>query len=223
MDSVLRDLHRLIDHAVLQPEATEEDVRRACQDARRYHLCAVAVNPVWVAVADTELVGSETKVLSTTGFPLGAARSDIKLSEAIKAVSDGAREIDMVANIGWLVSGQFQSAAAEIAKLRKNLPYNVVLKVIIEAGKLTPRQQMDAVNVVVDGGGQFVKTGTGFFGEATIELVRLLHRAADGRIEVKAAGGIRSLETCRSMLQAGATRLGSSATVAIMREYRAGR
>lgn len=223
MDAVLRDLHRRIDHAVLQPEAAEEDVRRACQDAQRYDLCAVAVNPVWVAVADAELVGSDTKVLSTTGFPLGATRTDAKLSEAIKAVSDGAREIDMVANIGWLVSGRYQAATAEIAELRKNLPYNVVLKVIIEAGKLTPRQQLDAVSVVADGGGQFVKTGTGFFGQATEEQVRLLHQAADGRVEVKAAGGIKNLETCRRMLKAGATRLGSSASLAIMREYQAAR
>jgi deoxyribose-phosphate aldolase len=221
MEALLTDLPRRLDHAALNAETTEEDVRRACRLARRYHLYAVAVNSVWVATAREELLGSDSSVLSTVGFPLGANRPDIKVSEAVKAVSDGAREIDMVANIGWLVSERYRAVQAEIAQLRESLPYNVVLKVIIEASKLTTQQQVAATEAVVDGGAQFVKTGTGFCGAATVEQVRTLREAAAGRVEVKAAGGIRTLESCRDMLRAGAARLGSSACGQIMEAFRA--
>jgi deoxyribose-phosphate aldolase len=139
--------------------------------------------------------------------------------EAVKGVRDGAHEIDMVTNIGWLVSDRFSLAETEIAEVRKVLPYNVVLKVIIEAGFLSEKQRINATRAVINGGAQFVKTCTGFFGGATVEQVRTLHRAAAGQIEVKASGGIRTFEQCRQLLEAGATRLGSSASVAIIREW----
>jgi len=156
--------------------------------------------------------------LSVAGFPLSASRPDVKLFEATKGVSDGASEIDMVANVGWLASERYTDVEDEIRLLRKGLPYNVVLKVIIEAGKLSPEQQVEATKCVINGGAQFVKTCTGFFGGATVEQVRTLHKAAGGQIEVKASGGIKTLEQCRKLLTAGATRLGSSSSVAIMLE-----
>lgn len=220
MQVTISDLNRRFDHAALMPETTEADIVRLCGEAREYDFHGVAVNPVWIVLARDELTGSRVKVVSVAGFPLGASTTEIKLAEAVQAVGSGAHEIDMVANIGWLVSGQAGKVEREIRELRDNLPYNVLLKVIIEAGKLDSKQLMDAVKATTDGGAQFVKTSTGFFGGATVEQVELLSRAAQGKIEVKASGGIRTLEQCRQLIEAGASRLGSSASAAIMKEYR---
>ncbi len=217
---MLHNINRRFDHAALKPEVDEASIRRLCAEAREYAFFAVAVNPVWVSVARRELQGSAVRILSVAGFPLGASRTDIKVLEAVKGVSDGAHEIDMVANIGWLVSNRLSEAEGEIAAVRKALPHNVILKVIIEAGCLSEAQQVDATRAVVNGGAQFVKTCTGFFGGATVEQVRTLCRAAGGDIEVKASGGIRTLEQCLHLLEAGATRLGSSASVDIVNEWR---
>lgn len=195
-------------------------MRQACREAKTHQFFSVAVNPVWVTTACDELQGSNVKILSVAGFPLSASRTDVKLFEAIKGVSDGAHEIDMVANVGWMVDGRFSAVEAEIAEIRKGLPFNVLLKVIIEAGKLSVEQQRKATRAVVAGGAQFVKTSTGFFGGATVDQVRVLSEEAAGEIEVKASGGIRTLAQCRELLEAGATRLGSSSSVAIMNELR---
>jgi deoxyribose-phosphate aldolase len=221
VSDLLSNLHRRFDHAALKPDVTEATIRQLCAEARAYRFCSVAVNPIWVSLARELLSGDAVRVLSVSGFPLGAARTDVKVIEAVKGVADGAHEIDMVANIGWLASDQCTEAEREIADVREALPHNVVLKVIIEAGCLTAQQQRDATLAVVNGGAQFVKTCTGFFGGATVEQVRLLRDAANGRIEVKASGGVRTLAQCRDLLAAGATRLGSSASVAIMRELAA--
>ncbi len=218
MDNILKNLNLRFDHAALGPEVDEAAVRKLCDEARQYELYSVAVNPIWVKTAVEGLSGSSVKVLSVAGFPLGASRSEIKLAEAVCGAHDGAAEIDMVANIGWLVSGRYSDVEAEIRAIRDMLPEDAVLKVIIEAGKLTTEQQVEATKCVVSGGAQFVKTSTGFFGGATVEQVRTLVEAAQGKIEVKASGGIRTLEHCRAMLEAGATRLGSSSSVAIMKE-----
>lgn len=221
MDKILKNLCRRFDHAALNPEVDERTVKQVCREAQKYNFCTVAVNPVWVKLAADELRGSEVRVLSVAGFPLSANRTDVKLFEAIRAVKDGASEIDMVANVGWLVSDRFNDVTTEIREMRDNLPYNVVLKVIIEAGKLNSQQQTEATRRTIEGGAQFVKTCTGFFGGATVDQVRVLHKAAGGRIEVKASGGIRTLKQCRDLLEAGATRLGSSASVDIMNELAA--
>lgn len=220
MKDLPADLNLRFDHAALHPEADERTIRTLCGQARKWRFCSVAVNPSWVRTASEELQGSSVKVLSVAGFPLSASRTDVKVFEAVKGVSDGAREIDMVANVGWLVSGRFSEVESEIDEVSRNLPYNVILKVIIEAGKLNREQQVLATKCVVNGGAQFVKTCTGFFGGATVEQVRTLHEAAGGKIEVKASGGIRTLEQCRRLLEAGATRLGSSASVEIMQELK---
>jgi deoxyribose-phosphate aldolase len=221
MSDLLFHLHWRFDHAALKPDVTEEEIRKLCAEARAHQFYSVAVNPIWVSPARQELAGSNVKVLSVSGFPLGAARTDVKVIEAVKGVSDGAHEIDMVANIGWLVSDRFADAEREIAAVREALPHNVILKVIIEAGCLTEQQQRDATATVITGGAQFVKTCSGFFGAATVEQVQSLQAAAKGQIEVKASGGIRTLRQCRDLLAAGATRLGSSASVSIMHELAA--
>jgi deoxyribose-phosphate aldolase len=137
MNDLLDNLNRRFDHAALMPEVDEPAVRKLCQEAIEHQFYAVAVNPVWVKTAADELRGSTVKILSVAGFPLSASRTDIKLAEAVKGVNDGAHEIDMVANVGWLVSGRYKEVEAEIAEIRRNLPFNVVLKVIIEAGNLS--------------------------------------------------------------------------------------
>ena len=220
MTSLLHELNRRFDHAALHSEVDEATVIRVCNEAREYGFFAVAVNPAWTATAAEALRGSAVKVLGVAGFPLSAHRTDIKVMEAVKGVRDGASEIDMVANVGWLVSGRYRDVESEIRQVRESLPYNVVLKVIIEAGKLSVEQQVAATRCVIEGGAQFVKTCTGFFGGATPEQVRTLREAAAGRIEVKASGGIRTLEQCRGLLEAGATRLGSSSSVQIVEEWR---
>ncbi|MDH3891749.1 MAG: deoxyribose-phosphate aldolase [candidate division Zixibacteria bacterium] len=217
----MNKLNRRFDHAALKPEVDEAAVRTLCKEAIENDFYSVAINPVWVRTAADELKGSAVKILSVAGFPLSAARTDVKLFEAIKGVDDGAHEIDMVANVGWMVSDRFKEVETEIAEIRSKLPFNVVLKVIIEAGKLTTEQQIEATKCIINAGAQFVKTCTGFFGGATLEQIRTLHEAAAGQIEVKASGGIRTLEQCREFLAAGATRLGSSSSVAIMGELNA--
>ena len=221
MSDVLSNLNRCFDHAALKPEVDEQTVRTLCREAIEHDFYSVAINPVWVRTAADELKGSAVKILSVAGFPLSASRTDVKLFEALRGVDDGAHEIDMVANVGWMVSGRFKEVEQEIAEIRKKLPFNIVLKVIIEAGKLTSEQQIETTKCVINAGAQFVKTCTGFFGGATVEQVKTLYEAAAGQIEVKASGGIRTLGQCREFLTAGATRLGSSSSVAIMKELEA--
>ncbi len=215
---ILRDLNQRFDHAALSSETDEKAVRTACDEAVRLGFFSVAVNPVWTSLVAELLADTQVKVLGVAGFPLGASRTNIKAAEASNGVADGAHEMDMVANIGHLISGEFARVEEEISTIRRALPYNVVLKVIIEAGKLTEQQQVDATRAVANGGAQFVKTCTGFFGGATTGQVATLVRAAAGEIEVKASGGIKTLEQCRELLGAGATRLGSSASASIMAE-----
>ncbi len=218
-DSILHDLNRRFDHAALHSETTEADIHRLCNEAITHNFYSVAVNPIWTATAVSLLKNSDVQVLGVSGFPLGAIRTDSKIDEAVRGVEDGATEIDMVANIGWIVSGQMNRAESEIAMIRKALPKEVVLKVIIEAGKLDTDQQITATKAVIHAGAQFVKTCTGFFGGATVDQVTTLHNTANGQIEVKASGGIRTLEDSLALLKAGATRLGSSASPAIVRKW----
>jgi deoxyribose-phosphate aldolase len=220
IDPILNQLHSRIEHALLHAEADESAIRRLCAEAIEYDLYAAVVNPVWVKVAAEALFESKVCLVSVVGFPLGANRTDIKVAEAVEAAQDGAHEIDMVANIGWLASNQFSEVAAEIRKVRRQLPPEIILKVIIEAGKLTDHQQIGSVMAVINGGAQFVKTSTGFFGRATVDQVKRLAVSAAGRIQVKASGGIKTVEDCCQLLQAGATRLGSSSGPAIMRQFK---
>jgi deoxyribose-phosphate aldolase len=221
MTALPQTLARFIDHTMLRVNATEQDVRAVCSQAREHRFLGVVVNPVWVRLAAELMSESPVKVISVAGFPLGSNRSDLKVAEAAEAVEDGALEIDMVANIGWLCSGRFLDAEAEIRKVHRNLPDNVVLKVIIEAGQLSHTQQQDAVTAAINAGAQYVKTGTGFFGAVTVEQVRTLIEIARGQIEIKASGGIRQISECLALLDAGATRLGTSASVEIMVQLKA--
>lgn len=222
MNDVLANLNRRFDHAALKSDVNEKDVIQICNDAKQFDFFSVAVNPVWVKLAAEQLQNTQVKILATAGFPLGANRTDIKVAESTKAVSDGADEIDMVANIGWIKSGDYEQVEKEISEVRKSIPFNIILKIIIEAPMLTKSEQADATKAVFQGGAQFVKTCTGFFGGATVEQVQSLVKAAGGQIEVKASGGIRTLQQCRELLEAGATRLGSSSSVQIIKSLKNG-
>ncbi len=218
MQSILHDLNRRFDHTLLRPDAESADIARLCDEARRHEFYAVCVNPIWVELATERLTESETRVVTVAGFPLGASRTDVKIVEAVKGAIDGACEIDVVANIGWLVSEEYARVECELTDIRRMLPQETGLKVIIEASKLNQAQRVAATEIVVNSGAQFVKTGTGFFGVAETAQVQTLVKAARGQIGVKAAGGIKTLAQCRELLETGATRLGCSASVIIMDE-----
>ena len=216
---MIENLHRYFDHALLYPEVTESDITRLCKEAIEYDLFSIAINPCWVKHAKSVLSGTNVKILSAVGFPLSANTTEIKSAEAAWSVEDGADEIDMVANVGWLAMGEYGKVEKEIALVRKAIGENILLKVIIECPRISAEVQVGAVSAVINGGTQFVKTCTGFFGGATVEMVERLFKAASGQIKVKASGGIKTLADTTALINAGAERIGSSSSVAIMNEY----
>lgn len=209
----------LIEHTLLRVNTTESEIRALCAQASEFQFYGVVISPVWVKAAASELANSPVKVVTVAGFPLGANRTDIKVAEAVEAAEDGAQEIDLVANIGWLVSNRYLDVEAEIRKVRRNLPETVLLKVIVEASQLSEKQLQESAKVVLNSGAQYIKTGTGFSGGVTAHQTITLANIIQGRIGIKAAGGIKTLSDCRALLNAGATRLGCSGSVDIMREF----
>jgi deoxyribose-phosphate aldolase len=212
------ELARYIDHTLLKPEATEEQVLQLCREAVQFHFAAVCVNPSWVRLAAQAVCRSEVVVCSVVGFPLGATVPDVKAYEARRAICDGAREIDMVINIGALKSGQDelvrQDIHAVIAACREMGAHS---KVIIEAALLTDEEKVKACTLAKEVGADFVKTSTGFGpGGATVQDVQLMRRVVGKEMGIKAAGGIRDAEATRQMIQAGATRVGASASLKIV-------
>jgi deoxyribose-phosphate aldolase len=216
--STALDISGLIDHTILKPDATGEDVRRVCSEALRYRFASVCVNPYWVRFVATELAGSPVKVCSVVGFPLGANSTAIKAAEAAQAVRDGAQEIDMVLNIGELKAG---NDAAVLADLREVAAVahagGAILKVILETALLDDAQKVRACELAKQACADFVKTSTGFGpGGATVADIALLRRTVGPDLGVKASGGIRTLDDLRAMVDAGANRIGASASVRIV-------
>jgi deoxyribose-phosphate aldolase len=216
----LADLAGSIDHTLLKPEAGPDAIDRLCAEARECGFAAVCVNPYWVARAAGELAGSPVAVASVCGFPLGATSTESKRCEAVRAVEDGATEVDMVLNLGLAHAGRWKEAeedmAVVVAAARAG---GASVKVILECGLLDDDQKEEAALRAVAAGAAFVKTSTGFLaGGATVHDVGLLARTVAGRARVKASGGIRSLGQARAMLAAGAGRLGTSSGVAIIEE-----
>lgn len=210
----------LIDHTILRPEASEADIARACAEARRYGFASVCVNPYWVRFAAGALSGSSTKVCAAVGFPLGASEPDIKVAETERALADGAAEIDMVQNIGALRSGNRDLVSKEIRRIAEVAhAHGGILKVILETCLLTDDEKIEVCKLAAAAGADFVKTSTGFSKSgATVEDVMLLRRSVGDSVGVKAAGGIRTLAVLQRMISAGANRIGTSASVQIMRE-----
>lgn len=214
------DIAAWIDHTLLKPDATEEQVRKLCAEARQYHFASVCVNPVWVRFAAEQLAGSGVPVCAVAGFPLGATPAMLKVLEALTCLNAGAREIDMVMNIGALRGEAWSVVLDDIQAVADNVHnQDGLLKVILETGALTRSEKITACLLCEAAGADFVKTSTGFGpGGATVEDVDLMYRVVGGRLKVKASGGIRNYATALAMVQAGATRLGASAGVQIVQE-----
>ena len=212
-----RELARLLDHSVLKPEATLADIRSGFDAARALGVGFYCVQPYWVRIAAAALGGSDTQVISVVGFPHGCDRADVKARAAAAAVDDGAREIDTVMNFGALRSGEIDDVTADIAAVVRAVP-GIPVKVILEAAALDDAQKRLACIVARDAGAAFVKTSTGFHpaGGATVHDVRLMRATVGAGIGVKASGGIRTLDDVRAMLDAGASRIGTSASAAIL-------
>ena len=222
---VPRDLARYIDHTLLRQDATADQIDKLCAEAREHHFAAVCINPVWVRRAADNLRGTEVPVASVVGFPFGASTGEIKAMETRRATRDGAREIDMVINIGSLKSGLYDEVRRDIAAVSDACrEAGAINKVIIEAALLTDEEKVIACRLAQEAKADFVKTSTGYAsGGATVYDVALMREAVGPKMGVKAAGGIRTAEDVTEMIAAGATRIGASAGVKIVTGERGAR
>lgn len=211
---------RYIDHTLLKPEATPADIAKLCNEAREYRFAAVCVNPTFVKQCAQALQGSGVAIASVVGFPLGANTTESKVSETRQAISEGATEIDMVIEVGRLKAREDAAVRGEIAAV-VNAAHgaNALVKVIIEAALLTDEEKVLACRLAQTAGADLVKTSTGFGpGGATVHDVELMRRTVGDKMGVKAAGGIRNYDQAMAMIRAGASRIGASAGVAIVKE-----
>ena len=210
----------MIDHTLLKPDATRTDIETLCREAAEYKFASVCVNPTWVGLCALLLQGSGVKVCSVVGFPLGATTADTKHFETRRAIFDGAREIDMVINVGALKSGDLRLVERDIESVTVPCRESGVLsKVIIEAALLTDDEKVTACTLAKAAAADYVKTSTGFGpGGATAADVMLMRQVVGEEMGVKAAGGVRDLESLKAMVAAGATRVGASAGVRIVQE-----
>lgn len=207
---------KLIDHTLLKPAATRQDIHRLCEEARQYGFFSVCINPVWVSYAKEQLKGSDVKVCTVIGFPLGANTTAVKVYETEDALKNGADEIDMVINIGALKAKEYQTVLQDIQAVRKACMGHV-LKVIIETSQLTDEEKVKACELSAQAEADFVKTSTGFTGGgATAPDVALMRKSIPAHMQVKASGGVRSRADFDAMVAAGATRIGASSGVKIV-------
>jgi deoxyribose-phosphate aldolase len=211
------NLAKYIDHTILKPQTTEEQVKVVCAEAREHGFFSVCVNPCYVSLVKKELEGSETKVCSVISFPLGANIPEVKAFEATKAIEDGADEIDMVINIGALKDGKYDYVREDIKAVVEACKGKALLKVIIEACLLTNEEKVKACELSKEAGADYVKTSTGFStGGATAEDIALMRKTVGPELGVKASGGVRDFEGAKKMIDAGASRIGASSSVAIV-------
>jgi deoxyribose-phosphate aldolase len=217
------EIAALIDHTVLKPEAVRADILRVCAEAREYLFASVCVNPYWVPLVARELSGSGVKVCTVVSFPFGASSTESKAAETAAAIRMGAREIDMVMNVGAMRSGAVEDVQHDIAAVvEASHPSGAIVKVILETALLTNEQKVLACRLSQAAGADFVKTSTGFSSAgATVEDIETMRRTVGPAMGVKASGGIRTLEDFRKMVAAGASRIGASAGVQIVNASRA--
>src|SRR5437870_5411712 len=215
-----KDWASLIDHTLLKPDATDEDIKRLCDEAARFRFASVCVNPTWVRAAACNLQGTGIPVCTVIGFPLGATLSDVKAYEARRSIFDGAREVDMVINVGALKSGDDCLVEHDIRSVVEVAHASAVTcKVIIETALLTDDEKVRACLAAKKAGADFVKTSTGFSkGGATVADIALMRRTVGSELGVKASGGVKGLDDARKMVAAGATRIGASVGVKIAQE-----
>jgi deoxyribose-phosphate aldolase len=212
----------MVDHTLLKPNATQSEIARLCEEARTHGFASVCVNPSYVAYCAQLLRGSAVKVCTVIGFPLGSTTSTVKAVEARDAIANGAQEIDMVINVGALKSNN-DAAVYEDIKAVREATRGKILKVILETSLLSDEEKVRSCILSKKAGADFVKTSTGFGGGgATVEDVRLMRRTVGPMMGVKASGGIRDAKAAEAMIEAGATRLGTSASVAIVSAGSAG-
>ncbi len=211
-------LSHMIDHTLLKPDATQDEIAQLCYEARKHDFASVCVNPSYVKLCSDLLKGSDVLVCTVVGFPLGATSPESKAFEAQKAVRDGATEVDMVINVGALKSRDYEAVERDIAGIaRASHAGNAILKVIIEAALLSDEEKVAACQLAKVAGADYVKTSTGFGpGGATVEDVQLMRRVVGSGMGVKAAGGIKTREDAERMIAAGASRIGASASVKIV-------
>ena len=212
-----RDLARMIDHTLLKPDASRSEIERLCDEAREHGFFTVCVNPAWAPLCRERLAGAPVRICTVVGFPLGASRSLAKAFETRDAVAAGADEIDMVLAVGLLKSGDLKGVLEDLRAVRAAAEGRV-LKVILETALLTRDEKVTACLLAKEAAADFVKTSTGFAsGGATVEDVQLLRRTVGTALGVKASGGIRTAEQARALVAAGASRLGASASIALVK------
>lgn len=208
---------RMIDHTLLKAETTKEQIEKLCAEAKQFNFASVCVNPTWVKQSSELLQGSDVLVCTVIGFPLGANTPAVKAFEAKDAIANGAKEVDMVINIGALKDKNYDLVQADIAAVVEAAKGQALVKVIIETCLLTDEEKVKACELAVAAGADYVKTSTGFStGGATAEDIALMRKTVGPELGVKASGGVRSLEDMKKMVEAGATRIGASSGVAIM-------
>ena len=211
------ELNRMMDHTILKADTPKEDVLRIIEEAKKHHFYSVCINPVWVALAAEELKGEPVAVCTVIGFPLGANTSTVKAFEAQEAIQNGADEIDMVLNVGQLKSKNYEAVQKDIEAVVAVAKDRALVKVILETCLLTDEEIVKASELAKLAGADFVKTSTGFStGGATVEAVRLMRATVGPEMGVKASGGIHNEAQALAMVEAGASRLGTSASIAII-------
>lgn len=211
----------MIDSTNVKATATKKDIEKLCKEAKQYGFKCAVVNPIYVKLAAKLLKGTEVKICSTVGFPMGVSLTEIKALEAVKAVEDGAEELDMVINLSAMKNRDYEYVKNDIAAVveAKQLSNDIIVKVIIETAYLTRDEKVIACKLAKEAGADFVKTSTGLFGKgATVEDVKLMRQTVGEDMGVKAAGGIRTYADAVAMIEAGANRIGTSTAVAIVKE-----
>lgn len=209
-------MNKYIDHTLLKPEATQAMIDKLCAEAKEQDFASVCVNPYWVKRSAELLAGTDVKVCTVIGFPLGASTTEVKAAETRDAIRSGATEVDMVLNVGALKSGDLETVKADVAAV-KQAAGDVLLKVILETGLLTDEEKETACKLCVEAGADYVKTSTGFGpGGATVEDIALMRKAVGANVGVKASGGVRDGEAALAMIKAGASRIGTSSGVSIV-------
>lgn len=212
---------QLLDHSLLEPQASKAQIEKLCEEALEFQFGAVCIPPFWVPVAAKMLKGSPQKIVTVIGFPLGNTLTEVKTFETERVLEAGAQEIDMVINVGALKSGEPDFVLKDIQSVVHSARQKegVLVKVILETALLNDSEKIAACRIAAQAGADFVKTSTGFMGGATIEDVKLMHKTVGSQLGIKAAGGIKDLAIAEGMIQAGANRIGSSSCVAIIKEF----
>lgn len=210
---------KYMDHTVLKATTTESTVKRFCDEAKEYGFASVCVNPYWIPFVVKELEGTAVKACAVIGFPLGANKTEIKAMEARLAVEDGAREVDMVINVGALKDGKYDYVGTEIKAVVEASHPKAQVKVIIETSELIDEEKVKACELAMEAGADFVKTSSGFgSGGATVEDVKLMKSVVGDKCQVKASTGINNRKICDAMIEAGAVRMGTSKGIFIVND-----